>query len=254
MLEKVYCDMDPEEGVDEEYKSTKNPVLTWQLLRSISENDLTKFNNKDKNYDIEQLALEYLVPPYGLKEQSYFVKSKPKDEPPVEPKEEKLEVKESEKPVKNRKRSHSEQTDSKPEKNDDYKEPGTPKVQNEVKESRSSKLTKKPSDSHSQQELPKTSEPRIQKDSARKSPVEDQRKNVPADKPESRYEPREKERKPEKQRENPVYQSSRPRRDEHERGNKTTTTSTKDQSKSTAKGETAERDHRKDRDNRKTHK
>lgn len=131
--------------------------------------------------------------------------------------------------MKNRKRSHSEQTDSKPEKDDDYKEPGTPKVQNEVKESRSSKLTKKPSDSHSQQELPKTSEPRIQKDSARKSPVEDQRKNVPADKPESRYEPREKERKPEKQRENPVYQSSRPRRDEHERGNKTTTTSTKDQ-------------------------
>lgn len=34
-----------------------------------------------------------MVPPYGLKEQSYFVKSKPKDEPIVEPKEEKLEVK-----------------------------------------------------------------------------------------------------------------------------------------------------------------
>lgn len=65
MLEKVYCDMDPEEGVDEEYKSTNNPVLTWQLLRSISENDLTKFNNKDKNYDIEQLALEY-VSKFGL--------------------------------------------------------------------------------------------------------------------------------------------------------------------------------------------
>lgn len=58
MLEKVYCDMDPEEGVDEEYKSTNDKVFTWQLLRSIADNDLTKFMNRD--YDIEQLSLEYV--------------------------------------------------------------------------------------------------------------------------------------------------------------------------------------------------
>lgn len=58
MLEKVYCDMDPEEGVDEEYKSTHDKVFTWQLLRSIADNDLTKFMNRD--YNIEQLSLEYV--------------------------------------------------------------------------------------------------------------------------------------------------------------------------------------------------
>jgi hypothetical protein len=60
MLEKVYCDMDPDEGVDEEYKSTNDKVFTWKLLRRIAENDLSKFNNKDRSYDIEQLALEYV--------------------------------------------------------------------------------------------------------------------------------------------------------------------------------------------------
>ena len=56
MLEKVYCDMDPDEGVDEEYKSTNDKVFTWKLLRSIAENDLSKFNNKERSYEIEQLA------------------------------------------------------------------------------------------------------------------------------------------------------------------------------------------------------
>lgn len=60
MLEKVYCDMDPDEGVDEEYKSTNDKVFTWKLLRSIAENDLSKFNNKERSYEIEQLALEYV--------------------------------------------------------------------------------------------------------------------------------------------------------------------------------------------------
>lgn len=50
--------MDPEEGVDEEYKSTNDKVFTWQLLRSIADNDLTKFMNRD--YNIEQLSLEYV--------------------------------------------------------------------------------------------------------------------------------------------------------------------------------------------------
>lgn len=60
MLERVFCDMDPEQGVDEEYKATNDKVFPWQLLRGIAENDLNKFDNKTRSYDIEQLSLEYV--------------------------------------------------------------------------------------------------------------------------------------------------------------------------------------------------
>jgi hypothetical protein len=55
--------MDPEEGVDDEYKSVHNKVFTWKFIRGVAENDLTKlssFNNKEKPCDIEYLALEYV--------------------------------------------------------------------------------------------------------------------------------------------------------------------------------------------------
>lgn len=52
--------MDPDQGIDDEAKATHDKVYTWQMLRSIAENDLSKFIRQDKNYDIEQLALEYV--------------------------------------------------------------------------------------------------------------------------------------------------------------------------------------------------
>lgn len=60
MLEDVFCDMDPDQGIDDEYKHYNDKVFTWKMLRCIAENDLTKFNNNAKSYEIEQLALEYV--------------------------------------------------------------------------------------------------------------------------------------------------------------------------------------------------
>lgn len=54
--------MDPEQGVDDEFKNHRNTLFTWKMLKLISENDLTKFNNESRSYDIEQLALEYVSP------------------------------------------------------------------------------------------------------------------------------------------------------------------------------------------------
>lgn len=52
--------MDPDEGVDDEFKSINDKVFTWKMLRSIAENDLSKFINPNKSYEIEDLALEYV--------------------------------------------------------------------------------------------------------------------------------------------------------------------------------------------------
>jgi len=52
--------MDPEEGIDYEHKAINDHIFTWRFLRSISENNLMKFNNDDRCYNIEHLTLLYV--------------------------------------------------------------------------------------------------------------------------------------------------------------------------------------------------
>lgn len=60
IIEKVFCDMDPDEGVDDQYKSTNDKVYTWKCLRTIAHDNLMRYNNQAKCYDIEHLTLEYV--------------------------------------------------------------------------------------------------------------------------------------------------------------------------------------------------
>lgn len=55
--------MDPDEGVDDEFKAINDTVYPWKFIRYVAENDLlklTSFNNKEKQCDIEHLALEFV--------------------------------------------------------------------------------------------------------------------------------------------------------------------------------------------------
>jgi hypothetical protein len=40
--------MDPEEGVDDMYKSTNDKVYTWKCLRTIAQDNLMRYNNQAK--------------------------------------------------------------------------------------------------------------------------------------------------------------------------------------------------------------
>lgn len=52
--------MDPEQGIDYEEKAIHDNVYTWKTLRSIGENNMMRFNNDQRNYNIEHLTLLYV--------------------------------------------------------------------------------------------------------------------------------------------------------------------------------------------------
>ncbi|CAG9334664.1 unnamed protein product [Blepharisma stoltei] len=56
-LERVYADLDPDEGIEEEYKCKKDPVYSWRLLRLVSQNRIDIFGRLD-NIDVEKVAIE----------------------------------------------------------------------------------------------------------------------------------------------------------------------------------------------------
>mmetsp|Transcript_4688 Transcript_4688/g.4597 ORF Transcript_4688/g.4597 Transcript_4688/m.4597 type:complete len:402 (-) Transcript_4688:44-1249(-) len=56
-LEKVYADLDPDEGIEEEYKCKKDPVYSWRLLRLVSQNRIDIFSRLE-NIDVEKVAIE----------------------------------------------------------------------------------------------------------------------------------------------------------------------------------------------------
>jgi len=59
LMENVFCDMDPDQGVEEEYKKKKDSVFVWKTLRAMANTDLRLFH---KNYegDLEKAAHELL--------------------------------------------------------------------------------------------------------------------------------------------------------------------------------------------------
>ena len=42
-LVPVFMDLDPDQGIEDEYKNKHNQLLSWRLLRSIAETDLKNF-------------------------------------------------------------------------------------------------------------------------------------------------------------------------------------------------------------------
>jgi len=42
----VAYDLDPEQGVEDEYKKRNDPIFIWKFMRLVAEADLTKFHNK----------------------------------------------------------------------------------------------------------------------------------------------------------------------------------------------------------------
>lgn len=56
-LTKVYIDLDPEEDIEDEYKSKHDQVFSWRMLRLVSQTNLKTFQ-KIYDGDIEKIALE----------------------------------------------------------------------------------------------------------------------------------------------------------------------------------------------------
>lgn len=56
-LNKVYIDLDPEEDIEDEYKSKHDQVFSWRMLRLVSQTNLKTFQ-KIYDGDIEKIAIE----------------------------------------------------------------------------------------------------------------------------------------------------------------------------------------------------
>jgi hypothetical protein len=61
MLERVFYDINPDMGIEDEYKGKKDKVYQFKLLRSISVNDIKLFFNHTDG-DIEKIAKDMVCP------------------------------------------------------------------------------------------------------------------------------------------------------------------------------------------------
>jgi hypothetical protein len=62
MVEEVVTEMDPEQGVDDEYKKKHNPSYCWKFYRNVSLNDVRMLDSSqckdDKEVNGKKLRLE----------------------------------------------------------------------------------------------------------------------------------------------------------------------------------------------------
>ena len=48
-LYKLLCDLDPDEGIEEEYKSKHDSLFGWRFLRQVSFIDLANFHGRQEH-------------------------------------------------------------------------------------------------------------------------------------------------------------------------------------------------------------
>ena len=68
MVEDVMCDLDPEQGIEEEYAKKNDPVYCWKFMRITSFDSISKLDSKPENHkEAQKLKIENITKQFVCK-------------------------------------------------------------------------------------------------------------------------------------------------------------------------------------------